>query len=119
MNYDFWVVDCMKIFGRISGSVLNGEFTDRVVTDKTSSASGDIRSDRSENDCIFGYHVQLGVEYETCFCDYLFRARIGYESLQWNGWVGPTPAGDADDLMAKTHSTLGFHGLFAGISLGF
>ena len=123
-NYDLWVFDCVKLWGRFSATLATGEYDDLVINDRTTSFAGNSYSRRNESDCIFGYHIQVGAEYETCFCDYLFRARLGYEFVQWHGW--PSPASGSDNagpgqaiVVNQRSTTLGFHGVLAGITLGF
>lgn len=122
-EYAFRFYDCLSFFLFGNGTLLVGEpdtenkqrFIDRIKIE-------------DDNCCLLvpGYHLGLGFVYDACICNYEFAFRLGYEYLAWFNLPNPRVfAGDADGTALFSHSaspttrTLGFHGLFAGLSFKF
>ena len=71
-----------------------------------------------------GGHLMTGLSYEREFCGKVLRARVGYEFVQW--WNVPRIrrfwSEDEADIAVSTASlgsSLGLHGLFLGLDVGF
>lgn len=95
--------------------------------------------DNENNHFLNGYHITAGFLYQECWCDLDFKFRFGYEFVKWHNLAEPrryasntiesplTTGEVASDSLSPTIGlsaspdtiTLGFHGLFMGISIGF
>lgn len=137
-DYVYQVGDCLKLFSTGSFTIAAGD-NDGINSQKLTLNSDSEEEEQvvqsvtaKEDDCcqfINGYHIQLGLLYESdmCGCDFAFR--LGYEFVKWHNVPKPRrfPAGSdtTEDAYLRgistspSKSTIGFHGLLAGFSLGF
>jgi hypothetical protein len=113
--------DCLSLFAFASGSILAGE----ADTKNEQEFETDITVE--DDDCCLvvpGYHVGLGLIYDTCWCNTAFTFRLGYEFLEWYNLpnhrvFSGTDVADASHSTSASTRTLGFHGLFAGVAVKF
>ncbi|CRX38638.1 Lpg1974 family pore-forming outer membrane protein [Estrella lausannensis] len=134
-DYNYLLCDGLSLFARASGTILIG---DADTTNRQSAfeinADGTIVPETAnyiefkDDDCchvVPGCHLQLGLQYEdeTCGCEY--KLRLGYEMVKWYNLQNPRrwfEATDGGNIAQSTHSnttTLGFHGLLAGVEFKF
>lgn len=118
-DYVFQMLDCLKLYASASGSITVGNHDNKLVNTEYD-ASGNITIDtfKSDDNCQFvpGYHLAVGVLYESdmCGCDYGFR--LGWESTEWRNVSNPRQFA----LFGSSNtSTVGFHGLVAGLDFSF
>jgi hypothetical protein len=127
-EYQYTIKPCLKWFTNASFSIVagNNDTTNRQIrtVDSTVPLDADIKFKDCSGICIPGCHLMTGLSYEQDFCGMLLRARIGYEFLEW--WNVPKIrryfSADLDDIGVSTASlgsSLGFHGLFVGLDVGF
>lgn len=132
-DYNYMLCDGLSIFARASGTILIGDAdTTNHQAEFEVSTDGSISNPNyiefKDDDCchvVPGCHLQLGLQYEdeTCGCEY--KLRFGYEVVKWYNLQNPRrwfEATDGGNIAQSTHSnttTLGFHGLLAGVEFKF
>jgi hypothetical protein len=140
--YEYTLCDGLSLFAKASGSILTGstdgkdeqflvEFTESGIPIPATRREVHYHDDNDSCRLMNEYHLAAGFNYEneTCGCEY--KLRLGYEFIKWTNVsnprrffsdVAPTTVVAAQDLARSTQTnttTLGFHGLFAGIEIGF
>jgi len=126
--YEVCVCDCVDVFVKGSGTLLAGKH-------ESVNNQQELRSNPANNTtwkfkydeciCVPGWYIAAGANYHRCFCGYEVTGRLGYEFINWVGM--PTPPrlyGKAllEDFASATSPTtaiIGFHGLFAGLTVTF
>lgn len=135
-DYSYLLCEGLSLFARASGTVAIGDAkthndqsfyyvnSQGVIQSSPSPAYVDFKDD----DCchvIPGCHLQLGFQYEdnTCGCEY--KLRLGYEVVKWYNlqnprrWFEDTDGGNIAQSIHSNTTTLGFHGLLAGLEFNF
>lgn len=127
-EYRFRYDDCLSLFARASGTLATGDIK---TTDRNTAVSGSTLPGPSELNyhdkscvCFPGWHIQLGAEYETCYCGHMLNARLGYEFVQWTNFTAPrryfgSSALSAANGTSEAGSNLAFHGIFVGGGVSF
>ena len=132
-DYNYLLCDGLSLFARASGTIAIGDAdTHNRQSFYRVDTSGNIQNadyiDFKDDDCchvVPGCHLQLGLQYEdnTCGCEY--KLRFGYEVVKWYNLQNPRRWFEGEDngnIAQSTHSnttTLGFHGLLAGLEFNF
>lgn len=132
-DYKYFLCEGFSLFARAAGAIVVGDSStdnDQVLFDI--SDSGTLSNQHyfrfKDDDCchfIPGWHLQLGFmfEDESCGCEYTLR--IGYEMVQWYNLQNPRRWFEAEDngniaqSIQSNTTTVGFHGLLAGIEVKF
>ncbi len=116
-------LDCgLGLFTRASVSFVAGT-SDDLVFEETSGGVSIFRRDiKSETSlCTPGMHLQLGLNYDHCWCERVFNFHIGYEFTNW--WnVAQIREYAVPVFFASTSGNDGhlmMHGLFLGMDVGF
>ncbi|MEM1283261.1 MAG: Lpg1974 family pore-forming outer membrane protein [Chlamydiota bacterium] len=126
-DYQFQMFDCVKFYGSAAGTITVGDF-DGKYTGYVVNASGEIsKSIFADGDCcrvVPGYHLAAGLLYETDACGCEFAIRLGWEFVQWHNVANPRAFSSALPLdehysSSTDYTTLGFHGLVAGLDFSF
>lgn len=130
-DYTYNLFDCLKVFARASGSLVVGNDcaeSNQAVFLGAASQTINVRSLSYKDDDKFiivpGYHLQLGVLYESCYCGMDFGIRLGWEFVNWhnvpNHRVFPSDV-DVNNALSTspTVRTLGFQGFLAGGEIRF
>jgi len=135
-DYIYRLGSCIKLFSRGSFTIAAGDrHAKNQQTLVLSTREGDLQPKQSitakdDDSCLFvnGYHIQCGFIYETELCNTNFASRIGYEFVKWHNVPRPRrfPGGEQNVEFynralstSPGQSTLGFHGIMAGISVEF
>lgn len=119
-DYVFQMLDCLKLYASASGTITVGDH-DASHNYYEYDASGNIDLHKfNDADCchiVPGYHLAVGLLYEsnTCGCDY--GIRLGYEFTEWRNISNPRPL--FNEVGNGTVTTVGFHGLVAGLDFSF
>ncbi|GAB4232856.1 MAG: hypothetical protein Tsb0021_11670 [Chlamydiales bacterium] len=130
--YDYEICDCFKLFAKGSISLLAGQqctsnrqVIQDIPTEGPLSPVSDIAF-KVDDECVAvpGWHIGVGLSYTDCWCGWDISGRIGWEFLHWQNLPFPrrftTPGEQNIGLSTRAnHHTLGFQGLFAGLSVGF
>lgn len=125
-EYKYTFCDGFGFFACASGSIVAGE-VDTTRTE-TADATGTPVTPTLNNDdeCHFlnGYHIAAGFLYEDCWCNWDFALRLGYEFVKWHNVstlrrFTSTAVPQVATSGSPYTTTLGFHGLFAGLSISF
>ncbi|WP_143406465.1 Lpg1974 family pore-forming outer membrane protein [Estrella lausannensis] len=135
-DYSYALCEGLSLFARASGTIAIGDATttnQQVAYEFTITEGQPILGDEhyidfKDDDCchvVPGYHLQLGLQYEddTCGCEY--KLRLGYEMVNWYNlqnprrWFENTEEGNIAQSTQSNTTTLGFHGLLAGIEVKF
>lgn len=72
-----------------------------------------------------GYHIQTGIKFSSSICGCDYGIRLGYEFVNWHNLPNQRVFNGENINTESGHSTsprtrsLGFHGLFAGLSANF
>lgn len=137
-GYSYNICDCLKLFATASGSLIVGDddarntqtFWDGLTTPNFVTVRW------KDDDCariLPGYHFQLGVLYESCYCGTEWGFRLGWEFVEWLNVANhrtfvsdatvssvspPTSANVASSTSPNTRA-YGFHGLLAGLEVHF
>lgn len=126
-DYQFQMFDCLQFYGSAAGTIAVGNHDGKWVGD-VADASGNIDHNIfSDSDCcqfVPGYHLAVGLLYETDACGCEFAVRVGWEFVQWHNVSNPRAFSSAlpydEHYSASTdYTTLGFHGLVAGLDFAF
>lgn len=134
-DYTYNICDSLKLFARASGTLVVGDDDSSNTQTFWSNSTTDATFTRvkwKDDDCarlVPGYHVQLGVLYESCYCGTEWGFRLGWEFVNWynvanhrdftgSGDVGTTST-DLSGSSSPNVRTYGFHGLLAGLELHF
>lgn len=130
-EYGFTICRNLKIIGKASGTITTGTNDSKASFLKTSIPDG-AEEDTTyiytfqDGSCIFvpGYHISIGFEYDTCFCNTDIGLRLGYEFLSWSNL--PTlrrflSEGPPELSMSTNPSVtnIGFHGFYLGLNASF
>ncbi|NGX43086.1 MAG: hypothetical protein K940chlam7_01377 [Chlamydiae bacterium] len=131
-HYEYHFSNCMRFFANAYGTILAGEATiknDQFIEQISGTGENIVeRGFKDSENChqmVPGYHLATGFIYDTCWCNWDFSFRLGYEFMNWHN-IPNHRVFSGDDLNAgighsssETTRTLGFHGLLAGLSVGF
>lgn len=126
-NYEFQMFDCLKFYGSASGVITVGD-RDGKFKGLTYDASGNIDEFLfTDGDCcqfVPGYHLALGLLYETDACGCEFAVRVGWEFVQWHNVSNPrvfTSGGEYREYFSSSadYTTFGLHGLTVGLDFTF
>lgn len=126
-DYEFRFSECFKLFSKASGTIAAGNpksHNRQSLERDTNSFQTLCSNDHDDCHIIPGYHLQLGVAYESSFCNTDWRLRLGYEFQKWHNVNNPrrfpnATVGGAAIATASDTTTLGFHGLLAGVEVQF
>jgi hypothetical protein len=122
-EYIFKSSDCLAFFAKTAGAIVAGN-TDAHIDIIDSTNTTTTRFEESDN-CRFlnGYHFQAGLLYDWDVCGCETYLRLGYEFVKWHNISNPRVyTNDGDGLARGTSpdsTTLGYHGLFAGVEMKF
>lgn len=139
-EYTYNICQCLQLFARASGSLIVGD--DDITNTQTfwtGTTSPDYLSIHwKDDDCVRilpGYHVQLGLLYESCYCGTEWGFRFGWELVEWHNIANHrsfvsevnvlSPGafeGNSVDVSGSSSPntrTYGFHGLLAGLEVHF
>ncbi len=126
-DYQFQMFDCLQFYGSAAGSITVGDHDGKYVGGVwDQSGNGDF-SAFSDGDCcqfVPGYHLAAGFLYETDACGCEFAVRLGWEFVQWHNVSNPRSfsnwiPGNEYFSSSSDYTTLGFHGLVAGLDFSF
>lgn len=118
---------CFKLYANASGAILVGDH-DGVNKQTRWDASGNgFNLNFKDGDCcqfVPGYHMAAGMLYETDACGCEFAIRLGWEFVKWCNISNPRRfQADESELRttasASDYTTVGFHGLVAGLDFSF
>jgi len=137
-NYQFQMFDCLKFYGGASGVITVGDRDGRgrgYVTDGSGNVHEGIFSDSDCCQFVPGYHLAVGLLYETDMCGCDFAVRVGWEFVQWHNVSNPRAfsgdktiaqkqSEDGSDAKAyfsssSDYTTFGLHGLTVGLDFSF
>lgn len=123
--YKYRINECFSFIAKAHATILAGSVDSN---NKQLQFAEDVRI-KDDETChvVPGYHIGAGFEYDTCWCNWDFSARVGYEFLVWhnvpNHRVFTNSEEHHDGLASHATSasvrTLAFHGLFAGLGVSF
>jgi len=125
-DYEYDLMCGLGLFTRASVTVLAGQnetTNTQIRTVQPTPTVTNIAFETREDVCVPGFHLTVGLTYEKqCGC-FNLKARVGYEFLDW--WNIPqirrfVAAGeDIGISTGSSGSNVGFHGLFAGVDVGY
>lgn len=131
-EYSFDICDGLSMFANGSGAITVGTHTANFSQTRTTigltSVIDDVTNTATlcDEECtlVSGYHIQVGFQYASCACDIEYALRIGYEFLEWRNVPNQRRFFSSDfeniaNSSSPTTSTLGFHGLLAGLTFSF
>lgn len=137
-NWDYRFSDCLSFYANAWGALLFGDpdphadFVHSALPAGTPPAAvvTASRFDHHDDCCNFihGYHIGVGLLYETCACDMEFGFKLGYEFTNWlNLPQNRTYTTNLDstnvalNVLATPGSgrSIGMHGLVIGFQMGF
>jgi len=124
------VCDCLDFFAGGHASVLIAESDSKTEFDGRSDVDTKADNELKEDgvcQLIPGYHLAAGFSYEATACNCDFGLRLGYEILVWHNLPNKRAyvrdSGFSTPYLAESSfsnvRTFGYHGLFAGIEVGF
>ena len=125
-EYQYRFSDCFSFFTKAAGTILYSESDSKHKSECFAATGYNITA--KDDDCcqiIPGWHLGAGFSYDTCYCDWDFSLRFGYEFLQWCNIPNHRTFGATDDAAGHAQSTspntrtYGFHGFFAGLGMSF
>ncbi|MFQ5729426.1 MAG: Lpg1974 family pore-forming outer membrane protein [Waddliaceae bacterium] len=125
-EYQYRFSECLSFFTKAAGTILYSEADNKHKSESVSYSAYNVTA--KDDDCchlIPGWHLGTGFTYDTCYCDWDFSFRLGYEFLQWCNIPNHRNFGSSDDAAGHAHAssnslrTFGFHGLFAGLGVSF
>ncbi|MEM1282296.1 MAG: Lpg1974 family pore-forming outer membrane protein [Chlamydiota bacterium] len=116
----FGFTECLSVFFDVNASLFIGgaeeddRFYDRFDEDDWYFKSRDCY-------CFPGWHIMLGLGYESELCGLDVGFRIGYEFVQYTNapWFLDYEEDDDGLISSVNANNLSFRGLFAGVSVGF
>lgn len=121
--YSYSLEDCLKVFASAHGSLVVGHPHSKNKQHFTTHLT------LKDDDCchtMAGYHLAVGLEYDSCLCNQPYTLTAGYEFVNWyhvpNQRVFTSTDGETAEISHSTSPntrTFGFHGVFAGIVLPF
>ena len=125
-EYKYTFCDGFGFFACASGAIVAGESdTTRAEVSNAAVTPEGLSFDR-DRQCQFlnGYHFAGGFLYEDCWCNWDFALRFGYEFVKWTNVTNLRRFTSAATAQVGTSAssnttTLGFHGIFAGLSVSF
>jgi len=127
-DYERQFLSCLKYFANGSLTLLTGETTATFLQISQDSGEKELSvevPDGNDCHCVLGYHVRTGAALERCICGWDYAIRLGYEFVGWHNlsnqrtfFATNNPATAAASTSAQIR-TLGYHGLFAGVSIRF
>ena len=139
-QYEYNLCRGLNVFADANGSILIGDGDNETIFGfRTIEGSNTVAPDYvfEKKDCcrvVPGYHIGLGVNYDTCLCNLNLNLRIGYEFVGWyNLPFYRTYVEGIEDLdvvenpelfnMAISSSAetqdLSYHGMFVGVAVKF
>lgn len=124
-EYSFAFCENFELYTMASGTIAVADLDSHSHHVRTVSSSNTADLKFKNDECVFapGYHLGVGLRYETCYCDWDIKANIGYEFIEWRNVPNIRRfTDDVNDLAiatSATGSTIGFHGLVAGLSFSF
>lgn len=89
-QYEYLICRGLNFFTHLNGSVLVGDGKNKTTygfysgNEETHIIAPDYVFDKE--DCcrvVPGYHLDLGINYDACICNFNFNFRIGYEFVGW------------------------------------
>lgn len=125
-DYTYQLFDCVKLFASASGTLLVGDYDTTNTHTRITTTTGTWEfSDCDNTHLVPGYHLAVGLQYDTNMCGIDYGIRLGWEFVEWCNISNPrTFAGSdqASDYAIGTDPdtrTIGFHGLLAGLDIRF
>ena len=132
-DYSFLLCEGFSLFAKAAGAIVVGDSkTSNTQTEFTIDEAGNLSDEHflrfKDDDCchfIPGWHLQLGFQFEDEACGCEYKLRFGYEMVQWYNlqnprrWFEPVATGNVAQSTHSNTTTVGFHGLFAGIEVQF
>jgi len=125
-DYEYDLMCGLGWFTRASVTILAGQnetTNTQIRTVQPTPTITNIAFKTCEDICVPGFHLMAGLTYEKqCGC-FNMKARIGYEFLDW--WNIPqirrftAAEEDIGISTGSSGSNVGFHGLFAGLDVGY
>lgn len=119
--------NCFKFYANASGVITVGDHDGWNKQTRWSESGDEYSYVWKDGDCcqfVPGYHLALGLLYETDACGCEYAIRLGWEFTQWHNITNPRRLYE-DDAGGRTSSTspdvttIGFHGLVLGLDLSF
>ena len=91
-EYECKFADSFGVFGKVAATIVSGtpNTTDKqVFTDNFENPKVSTNHDGIENECCrcySGYHLAVGVTYDTCINNLDIIFRVGYEIIEWHNF---------------------------------
>lgn len=137
-DYTYQLCDGFSIFAMASGTIVSGSADNKFNRNNqwTYAANGvETRLDFEDDACcqvIPGYHLKLGINYESEMCGCESNIRLGWEYVAWHNISNPrrfdevgafdgdvTKYADGSYSSQANTTTIGFHGLLVGMDFAF
>jgi len=138
-TYTYQFSNCLSFFAKTHGSILVGEANSNIKYGTIENLENELTIFKSKDeDCsqiVPGYHIGVGISYDSCLCNVDYSFQLGYEFTVWHNipnhrvfveGLGFTEVLSEEDIFGNfslatstNTQTLGYHGIVAGIQLSF
>lgn len=124
-EYECNISNCILFFTKANVSLLGGESTTNNEQIRIQPAKkNEILKVIDDDNCHFvtGYHIAAGLSYSSCICGWDYGVRLGYEFVNWHNvhnhrvFSGNNLDTESGHSSSNRTRTLGFHGLFFGLT---